>query len=158
MIWRWLSSDAGFCFQSLTHCSGQTDQSNLNLCVFFVSQVWSNAFPPVADSRHPPNLCWGGDQGQHHKALWPGRHSHRLLRLSTSASEHEWAHGKEVSLGLFSSLSSSHSSYTAPELVPRFHVAFWNFAARPVQQRLFCDCDYPVHIQVVSVCSERTGL
>lgn len=61
--------------------------NDLRVCLC-LSQVWSNIFPLAADSRHPPNLCWGADQGQHHKALRLGCHSHWLLRLSTSVSEH----------------------------------------------------------------------
>lgn len=54
----------------------------------FVSQVWCNIFPPAADGGHPPNLCRGGGQGQHHKAVRLGPRGDRLLRLSTSVSEH----------------------------------------------------------------------
>lgn len=59
------------------------------VCLYVcVSQVWGDIHPTAADGGHPPDLCRGGDQGQHHKALRPGRHGNGLLRLSPSASEH----------------------------------------------------------------------
>lgn len=85
---------------------------DLSLCVH-VSQVWGDIHPPAADGGHPPEQCRGGDQGQHHKALRPGRHGNGLLRLSPSASEHERAHRKEVGPGLLSFVCSSLAAHLA---------------------------------------------
>lgn len=145
----------------------------LMVCLYVcVCQVWGDIHPTAANSGHPPDLCRGGDQGQHHKTLRPGRHGNGLLRLSPSASEHERAHRKEVGPGLLSFVSwslAAHIAFICTLLFKVFSCA--SSATLSLHWRIlraFVSCPQLLvshkktviipHTQVVSVCSASAGL
>lgn len=142
----------------------------LMICLYVslcVSQVWGDIHPTAADGGHPPDLCRGGDQGQHHKAFRPGRHGNGLLRLSASASEHERAHRKEV--GSVSSSLAAHIAFICTLLFKVFSCAssatlslYWRILRAIVScPQLLVSHKKTViipHTQVVSVCSASAGL
>lgn len=74
---------------TVTSDCSRSDSPPVCACVrACVPQVRRHLLPPAADGGHPPDLRRGGHQGQHHQALGPGRHRHRLLRLKRLGLEH----------------------------------------------------------------------